>query len=131
MQPPQFIALTSIKPFDAEQYEDKSAPRKPAPRPLVESLTRLGQLTPLVVHRKSGRLIDGIKRLVAMRELAWDDAWVLFIETPGEPAPTLPELRATLNARGHQPQAQPERQSPPSPPPGKAKGQPHRQHQGA
>ena len=51
------------------------------------SLSRFGQAEPLVVHQGSGRVIGGNGRLVAMKELGWDECDV--VELP------MGELEAT------------------------------------
>ena len=55
------------------QYGDKEA-----------SLRRFGQAEPLVVQAKTGRVIGGNGRLVAMRKLAWKDCDVVRDESGRE-----------------------------------------------
>jgi DNA modification methylase len=44
---------------------------------IVASLKRFGQAEPLVVHKQTGRVIGGNGRLVAMKQLGWNDCDVV------------------------------------------------------
>ena len=57
---------------------------------IVASLQRFGQAEPLVVHAPTGRVIAGNGRLVAMRQLGWEQADVVELD--------LDELQATALA---------------------------------
>ena len=57
---------------------------------IVASLQRFGQAEPLVVHASTGRVIGGNGRLVAMRQLGWEEADVVELD--------LDEIQATALA---------------------------------
>ncbi len=44
------------------------------------SLQRFGQAEPLVVHKGTGRVIGGNGRLVAMRELGWEECDIVEVD---------------------------------------------------
>src|SRR5512139_3076546 len=47
---------------------------------IVGSLKRFGQAEPLVVQKKSGRVIGGNGRLLAMRKLDWKDCDIVEVD---------------------------------------------------
>lgn len=47
---------------------------------IAESLSKFGQVEPLVVQRSSGVVIGGNGRLLAMHELGWSQAEVVYVD---------------------------------------------------
>ena len=50
---------------------------------IVASLRRFGQAEPLVVQKRTGRVIGGNGRLVAMKQLGWTECDVVELEVDG------------------------------------------------
>lgn len=79
------VALDTLKedPQNARVHPDRNM------KAIEESLRAFGQVEPLVVRTESNVVVGGNGRLVAMRELGWKKAKVVFVELDDEKAAAL------------------------------------------
>lgn len=68
------LASLTLDPANARQHPDTNL------EAIRASLTRFGQAEPLVVHKRTGRVIGGNGRLVAMRALGWQEADIVELD---------------------------------------------------
>jgi len=79
------VGLETLKedPQNARVHPDRNM------KAILESLRTFGQVEPLVVRTESNTVVGGNGRLVAMRELGWKKAKVVYVELDDEKAAAL------------------------------------------